>query len=288
MQHSARALLVGSLFVLGISSDAAPSQSPPNTFEGAEDIGALDIARTVPGNGFPYLPCLHREAKVLFNSPVYSSAFFRFGVSGNRAHIYIHQNESPPQTLWMDTYDGNRHFLKEYKGAVGDTIDEEFTRGTYYLQILTSSGVAHNPDGSNSVALDIEGYPPEVPTNSRPGTIPLGNFTGNRSVDGAVSIILRSHPGTGDCAKGYEYVDALHVYSMNAPKGHYQFSLAYSDSFGFNPGELSVEVQGLSDWIDAKNVDWNGGQMVFRVGSHSPVMIGGERFAKYRVSINKQ
>ena len=215
--------------------------------------------------------------------------------------------ESPPTTMWLRTYDGNRRFLKEYIGNDQEKVDEVFASGTYYVQVLTRASNPHLPDGTNIGNLTFRGMSGEnlsdVPGQAEPinlGTLSQGSPIKRRD---ALSFVQgrtrtwRMPPANCDQSSGSDTVPYLYDdrddFVLTAPAG--QISAAISQTFdrqNWNaPMKLYYWQAGNlgGAWVEVAGSPINhpGGQLKLHVGSFDTAVIAVEdSYIGYELSVS--
>ena len=182
------------VLVSSVGFARADSHLPHNTFEGAEDLGVIDFIGPVREiRDLKMFRCFFTRVGLNYRVPIFSTYYAKFQVRSTKARVLVRMQESPQTTMWLRTYDANRQFLKEYRGNAGETIDEAFAQGTYYLQVLTDANNAHLPDGTNIANITFRGIAgadsSDAPGQTEP--INLGNLSPGQPIrhTNALSIL---------------------------------------------------------------------------------------------------
>jgi hypothetical protein len=301
--------LTACLFLASAALARADSQLPHNTFDGAVDLGLIDYIGPVPEmQNRKVFRCFHEQAGLNFARPPFETYYYKFKVNGTKARVWVRMQESPPTTMWLRTYDGDRIFLKEYRGNAGELIDDVFTSGTYYVQVLTEGNVPHLPDGTNIGNLTFRGMSgdnfSDVPGQTEPINLGTVSATPIKRIDALSFVQGRTRtwrkPGA-NCDQGegadktpYLY-DDRDEFVATAPAGRVYASIVQTfDRQNWNsPVKLfrweSGNLGGAWQEISGAPFDHPGGQLKLHVGSFDTAVIAVEdSYIGYELSIRMQ
>lgn len=147
---------------------AASSQSPPNTFEGAQNFGTLDVPVRSPG-GVPYFNFHFSKHTINRANPYYTSKFYRFDITRETGRLRVHLQEEPQATLLLRLFDAQRRQIFESVGGTFERFEKDLPRGTYFLQSLRNDSTNCVPVQNHCLnygRLSIEAFPVPAPSDA--------------------------------------------------------------------------------------------------------------------------
>src|ERR1700719_2878557 len=186
---TAKAFLVAALqFVANVCS--SESQLPPSNPGAAIDLGTIDYPSDVGGNQKGFL-CKRYRVDLTWNNQNFNTSYFKFRVANPNSRIVMQMTENPPQSMYYILYDGSLNLIKKIEGAVNEEINELFSAGNYYVQVLTDPSDAHLPDNKNIGDILVRAYPPLHPfaQSPQPSIIDLGQLNSSIEQTGVLEAV---------------------------------------------------------------------------------------------------
>ncbi|WP_316214889.1 hypothetical protein [Bradyrhizobium sp. SZCCHNR2035] len=300
-----------SIFLFSVAPPLAYADSlPPDTFEGAVDLGVIDYIGPVQElQGRKMFRCFFTQAGLHFPTHPFETYYYKFKVNSTKAKVWVRLDEHPSTSMWLRTYNGNRQLLKEYKGHDQELIDEVYPTGEYYVQVLTDGSVSHLPDGTNIGDLTFQGMSgdnySDVPGQAEP--IDLGSLTAGQSIRrlDALSTVQgrtrawRKPPANCDQSGGSDQTPPLYDdrddFTLNAPAGHVRAQIVRTfDKQDWNDSLplyywLEGNLGGAWQAVPNTGINHPGGQLKLHVGSLAPVLIAPEdSYIGYELDVGMQ
>lgn len=273
------------------------SQSPPNTFEGAQNLGVLDQPARTAG-GVAYFPFHFSKHTINRANPSYTSKFYRFEITRDLSRLRVQLQEEPQTTLLLRLFDSARQQIHESVGSANEQFEKELSRGTYFLQSLrldSSRCVTIGVHCVNIGRLSIGAFP--VPHATDAGGDPgvahdLGTLAAGQGRNHRETLFRLQRRGAATSDQGLrpplpqtEADDYLDYFAIVTP--------ARGRLFGsVNTGGLTVQVKSEYAWVTLSNlgVELPAGRQMVRVTNGTAsgdVLIGpdGEFWAEYTLTL---
>jgi len=142
------------------------STFPPDTFEGSNNLGTLDVpeARNRNDPNTKRFICLRQKVLLRRGAP-FSAWFYRFSVVKSPSRLVFEMQEEPDTTIYLELYDQDRKLIDTFRGNASETIDRVFEKGLYFIKINIGNA-SPNPDGFFVARVTARGMPEKINLSS--------------------------------------------------------------------------------------------------------------------------
>ncbi|WP_256808762.1 hypothetical protein [Bradyrhizobium sp. Bra64] len=285
------------------NNGAKPKDEPlHNTRGGATEVGRVDVPWKF-GPDTKLAMCSLIDLWVRADSPYFDSWYIRYDITDPKTFLNVRMIEHPTDSLWFRLYTADGSFIKEIKGADNEVINEQLGIGTFYVQVVTGTGYAHMPDGTNHARIISRYSPgtiaqPNEPIILNPGSGPVlasytgsvGTFVGRETAENvaqiAPEVIVQCPVSEREEHTVMKWHDEITI--RNVPAGKYTLPLVISNGFNLWPDLAAYYVGNIGDAKIDGTFEHFGGDLKLKIGAFGPVEATSDHYAQYSFQLVKQ